>query len=294
MLPCVQHSQLFRFAANMGMIKIMTDLLRRSQFAVLAFCLFLFLAKAGGAQFVEVTAELEMVRWNYGGQHEPPSAVWKTWRTRCVVGTNSWLMETEFAPARHAWLFNGSSVIAYTVLTDYPSDRKELYKKNHPETVLGKGYSNTNATDIGVPFLGPAFPAGRLFDSNMNIPWLAFCSAPYLKAKPEHVPLPTDGLSAYGIRHTDDTTLFEDSLGLPRAVDLIAATNQPVCRYRVLESTNVLGWNFPLRFAVAEYLANRDGRWELKESTSGWIIDIRASEAPQLPTPAQSEVEKQN
>jgi hypothetical protein len=41
-------------------------------------------------------------------------------------------MEGEFAPARHAWLFNGSNVVAYTVLTDYPSDRKELYKKTIP------------------------------------------------------------------------------------------------------------------------------------------------------------------
>ncbi len=274
----------------------MTDLSRRSRLAVLAFCLFLFLANAGAAQFVDVTAEFEMVRWNHGGTNAPPSAVLKTWRTRCVVGTNSWLMEGEFAPARHAWLFNGSNVVAYTVLTDYPSDRKELYKKSHPETVLGKGYSMTNEFGIGLPPLGPARGAGRLLDSAafVNIPWLAFCSAPYLKVKPGHLPLPTHDVRDYYIRHTDDTTLFEDNLGLPRAVDFMTATNQPMCRYRVLESTNVLGWNFPLRFVVAEYRPERDGHWELLESTSGRIIDTRPGEAPQLPTPAQREAEIEN
>jgi hypothetical protein len=142
-----------------------------------------------------------------------------------------------------------------------------------------------------VPFLGGAFPAGRLHDSNLNVPWLAFCSGSYLKVKPGHLPLPTHDVQDYYIRHTDETTLFEDNLGLPRAVDFMTATNQPMCRYRVLESTNVLGWNFPLRFVIAEYRPDRDGHWELLESTSGRIIDIGPGEAPQLPTPSQREVE---
>jgi hypothetical protein len=283
---------------SLGIIKFMTALSRRFRFAVLAFCLFLFLGDAGAAQFVEVTAEMEMVRWDHGGQHEPPSPVLKTWRTRCVVGTNSWLMETGFAPTRDAWLFNGSNLVTHSVITDYPSDRKELFKKNHPEIVVGKGYSATNASQIGGPFFRAAIIAGLPLTSSssslMNIPWLAFCSGTYLKAKSGAIPLPTFDYWSYGIRYTNHTTLYEDNLGLPRAVDFNTSKNQPLCRYRVLESTNVLGWNFPLRFEIAEYREHPDGHWELNESTSGRVIDIRPGEAPQLPTPAQREVENQN
>ena len=42
------------------------------------------------------------------------------------------------------------------------------------------------------------------------------------------------------------TAVFGDSLGLPKAVDFYTDNAQPVCRYRVVESTNVIGWNFPL------------------------------------------------
>jgi hypothetical protein len=78
--------------------------------ALVVCALLMPLLQARAAQFVEVTADLQSVRWLYQGRNVPPSVVTKNWKTRCVVGTNTWLIEGAFPPAQHAWWFTGSNI----------------------------------------------------------------------------------------------------------------------------------------------------------------------------------------
>jgi hypothetical protein len=122
-----------------------------------------------------------------------------------------------------------------------------------------------------------------LGDRAANIPWLAFCSGPYLKRNGRLIPLPVDNLHHTPDRfaYSDKTETFEDEFGLPRTVDLFtskslfqASTDDffkeaflgdryakyaesvvpslqegaIMFHYAVTESTNFLGWNFPLKF----------------------------------------------
>src|SRR5260221_8548254 len=55
----------------------------------------LFLAEVGAAQYVELTAEIDSISWplrdEAGDLMENPRRT--TWKARCVVGTNTWLIE---------------------------------------------------------------------------------------------------------------------------------------------------------------------------------------------------------
>jgi hypothetical protein len=117
----------------------------------------------------------------------------------------------------------------------------------------------------------------------VNLPWLAFCSGTYLKREGRMIALPCVDLRHCPDRfaYTDVTTTFDDALGLPRSVDLFTSKSRflaakkawdgehsfgdryseanrktaanlqeglLVFHYAVLESTNVLGRNFPTKF----------------------------------------------
>ncbi len=248
----------------------------------------------GEAQFVNLTTEIQTVRWVYHGTNKPPTIQTKNWTMRCVVGTNSWLIEGDFFPAVHSWLFSGSNIVAHSVLSEYPSERKELFERNHPDLVIGRGHTEVFKSEGGAMPCGRALLAGTGFeDMAQNIPWLAFCSGEYLKRDHRRIPLPSNDFWSYGINYSDTTTVFEDGLGLPKAVDFYTDNGQPVCRYRVLESTNILGWNFPLRFELAQY-RNEYGRgpWELNLTASGKVTSIGVGSQPQIPTENQKAIER--
>jgi len=61
-----------------------------------------------------------------------------------------------------------------------------------------------------------------------------------------------DGIALSAGRE-NTTSIFTKSLGLPRSVKLFTENNQPVFQYQVRQSTNVLGWNFPLEFYLVQY-----------------------------------------
>src|SRR5947209_1246555 len=64
------------------------------------------------AQFVEVTADIEITGW--GPWFDPPMFEPHTWKVRCVVGTNSWLIASVGdSGAKEAWHFTGSNLITH-------------------------------------------------------------------------------------------------------------------------------------------------------------------------------------
>jgi hypothetical protein len=242
-------------------------------------------AQTGEAQFVKLATEIQTVRWVYYGTNKPPTVQAKMWKIDCVVGTNTWLIEGDFPPAKHAWLFNGSNIVAHSVISEYPSERKELFERNHPEMRIGRGRTEVFKSAAGAMPCSRALLAGTDFENMaQTIPWLTFCSGGYLRSDSRRVPLASDDFWSYGIEYSDVTTVFADELGLPKAVDFYTHHDQPVCRYRVLESTNILGWNFPLRFELAQYRNEYGaGPWELNLTASGKVLSIGESGHRQFP-----------
>lgn len=250
---------------------------------------------AGVPQFVEVTAEIETIQWSGHFKDKPPVVHFNTWTTRCVVGTNSWLIEQDFGGITHdAWWYTGSNITAHTVLLRYPSDRAELFARNHPELVVGRGYTKVLESRDGASVAVRALDVGELRGTaHINIAWLAFCSGPYLQRDARQIPLPANAQWPVILEWKDKTTTYDDELGLPTSVELYTTNSQPVCQYRTLGSTNVLGWNFPLKFYLAEYRRNfGTGNWELDLTALGKLISIGAGNEPRMPTEVQQAVEK--
>jgi hypothetical protein len=161
----------------------------------------------------------------------------------------------------------------------------------------------------------------------INAPWMAYCSALYLDQPERLVPIPGPWLirhSPYAFGYRDTTVRFEDSLGLPQSIDLYTSKelmrksphrdllvrnksmnsirtalrtpvpfkdNQLHCRYLVLESTNVGGWNIPLEFRIAIEPHHHDGRIVGMEvlGTAEHVVQVES--VPQFnPAPGKTSV----
>ena len=149
----------------------------------------------------------------------------------------------------------------------------------------------------------------------VNIPWQAFCSGTYLKRQGRTIPLPAAVLRHCPDRfaYTDVTTTFEDESGLPRSMDLLSSKDLflkshtdwdkehsfgdrykewkektvlkiqdgvLVFHYAVLESTNMLGRNFPTKFEFFQSgrQYEQDGNWFCQGT--GRVKSIRPSLKP--------------
>ena len=123
---------------------------------------------------------------------------------------------------------------------------------------------------------------------------MAFCSGPCLKRNGREIFPPSDLWKELvrGGHFANRVSTFQDAFGLPKTLDLYT-TNQPVVQYRVTASTNVLGWEFPTEFYLAQYrpapLPDHPGifmgtnGWELEFTAKGRVIQIGAGAEPQVP-----------
>jgi hypothetical protein len=144
---------------------------------------------------------------------------------------------------------------------------------------------------------------------------VGICSGTYLKREGRTIPLPAAVLRHCPDRfaYTDSVTIFADAQGLPRSVDLFSSkalflkshtdwdkelgfgdrymewnkTTAPkiqdgvlVFHYAVLESTNVLGRNFPTKFEFFQTgrQYEQDGNWFC--SGIGRVRSVRPSTEP--------------
>lgn len=250
----------------------------------LVLCLWLVLpTQRGAAQFVELTAEIETVRWSFKGENEPPAVHIRSWTTRCVVGASTWLIENDAEGSKETWSFAGTNITWQTLMTGYPSKHKELYERNHPDQIGNIGRRSTRVFESvdGNPGRAPL-----LTGPNVKIPWLAFCSGSYLKRDGRQIPLPSETFSRpFG--YSDTITVFEDDLGLPKSVELYTTNNQPVCQYRAALSTNVMDWNFPLEFHLVQYRPAGTNGWELHLTAKGKVTAIGIGTKPQIGNASQ-------
>jgi hypothetical protein len=82
-------------------------------------------------------------------------------------------------------------------------------------------------------------------------------------------------------------------LGLPKSINLYTPKTEPVLQYRVIDSTNILGWRFPLEFNMAQYrpaplpespsITFGTNGWELEFTAKGRVTTIGIGTAPQIP-----------
>lgn len=229
------------------------------------------------AQFVDLRTEVQVSEWNPGGV--------RTWTQpfHLVVGTNAWYMDGFFSSnATTTYRFTGTNIVENSVVTK-PLPEELLKRLNQPGMlVAGSPAVGTRSTRVIESLDGNPGKTVRQLDSltmAARIGWLAFCSGPCLKREGRNIFPPSDlwkelvSASAF----TDRTSVFDDALGLPKSMDLSTAKNQQVMQYRVTSSTNVLGWQFPLEFYLAQYRPAPvpELRWTTV-GTNGWELQFVA------------------
>ena len=209
----------------------------------------------GAEEFFELSAEIETFAYQLKDTNGIAKAVPKLVKVKCITGLTGWSIEHDYVTPQ-VWLSDGTNVMLRT----------------EKQWATDSGITKMESRD-GLP----------LGEFGVNLPWLAFCSGTYLKRAGRSIALPCGILRHCPDRfaYTDVTTTFADELGLPRSVDLFtskarflaakaawdgehsfgdrytewnkktAANLQEgllVFHYAVLESTNVLGRNFPTKF----------------------------------------------
>jgi hypothetical protein len=259
---------------------------------VATFCLALPFLQSPAAEFVDISAEIETFGYRLGDTNSIANAKPRTVKVVCITGASRWYMTNDFQQPEQ-WLFDGTNVWCRTQTPTLkePKVRNEVWESRD------------------------GHPLGHF---GVNIPWLAFCSGTYLKREGRMIPLPAAVLRHCPDRfaYTDTTTTFADELGLPRSVDLFSSKalflkshtdwdkelsfgnrytewnkqTAPkiqdgvlVFHYAVLESTNVLGRNFPTKFEFFQTgrQYEQDGNWFC--SGVGRVKSVRpATESPSL------------
>ena len=124
------------------------------------------------------------------------------------------------------------------------------------------------------------------FNVSGRIAWLAFCSAPTLKHEGRPIFPPSDlwkESSIFFSGWSDSTKVFQDTLGLPKSIDLVSTNGQPIFQYQVRQSTNILGWHVPLEYYGVQYLPTRTNGWKLHLTFTGKVTSIAPATEPQIP-----------
>lgn len=265
-------------------------------------CTWAAVAASARAQFVEINAEFDGISRGSNSATGKVVESRRTYHIHCVVGTNRWMIDGDFAlNAQVTYWFTGSNIIERSVITPLPLkmriDRAE-------RQIAGEftGRKPAQPFPIGVePKVGEHF-AGIINSTGLNqpgggfekVPWLAFCSGPYLRSSGREVPLPigVNPAFSYTRNTSDDTTVFPDALGLPKRIELRTADNHFLCEYKVEQTTNVLGWTFPMRFKIVQYGPNRNSGWWDGLHAEGKVISIQKGKEPLVPDDVLKDLHK--
>jgi hypothetical protein len=239
-----------------------------------ALCL-LFPLHCGAAEFVELTANIETVSWDSTTGTESPGVHASTWSHHCVVGTNIWLMKSTYENLTDTWWFTGTNLFNYSSFSQPTSEgRSQRQSTRSYDSVDGNPGRPVRTTDL-------------LTMQSARMAWLAFCSGPSIRREGRRLFPPSDIWKEYITAPSgfiDKTTTFEDDLGLPKNVELYVTNTFPVLQYRVRLSTNMLGWEFPLEFHLAQYRPVWRGGWELDLTARGKVTAIGITTRLEVPS----------
>jgi len=255
-----------------------TSVIHQARRCVWLLCL-LAPAQRSTAQFIEISAEIELICYRSGQANAETSAPPSMISVVCITGTNAWRIEHDWIEGGvNKWFFDGTNVYeSLQVTKPLPQETQDRRRRAFGFAEAPFETARSNLT-INVWTSSDGQPLG---DEVVNLTWLAFCSGTYLKRDGRLIPLPCEMLRHTPDRYayTDQTTTFQDSCGLPRSIDLFfsrplylssvedfykgwgarylewmkrAVTNLDegtlMFHYSVTATTNFLSRTFPLRF----------------------------------------------
>src|SRR5687767_4464055 len=86
-------------------------------------------AAAAPGQFVEVAAEIEITSWRYQEETGLPLKKSRTYSVRCVVGTNTWLIENHARTnaTESVWFVDGK-IVRLTTLHQEPAPSEPVFR----------------------------------------------------------------------------------------------------------------------------------------------------------------------
>ena len=252
---------------------------RRNRWIVLG--VVLWLTRSAMAQYVDLSAQIEVNVWNTQpgtpSEFQDSRAQLRPITVHCVVNSNTWVMDDDFVSesARTTHWFTGTNIVKY----DLVNGTSPLAQSRVTASNDGNPGRGTNQSDQ--------------LTMVARIAWLAFCSGPCLKREGREIFPPSDLWKDLLTvkRFLDETVTFDDSLGLPKVMNLTTGNGQPIFQYRTVSSTNVSGWEFPLEFKVAQYRpvhgfprpATETNGWQLEFTATGKVTAIMPTSPPTLP-----------
>ena len=252
---------------------------RRNRWVVLG--VVLWLTRSAMAQYVDLSAQIEVNVWST----QPGTPSWfqdsraqlRPITVHCVVNSNSWVMDDDFVSesARTTHWFTGTNIVEY----DLVNGTSPLAQSRVTASNDGNPCRGTNQSDQ--------------LTMVARIAWLAFCSGPCLRREGREIFPPSDLWKDLLTvkRFLDETVTFDDSLGLPKVMNLTTGNGQPIFQYRTVSSTNVSGWEFPLEFKVAQYrpvhgfprATTETNGWQLEFTATGKVTAVKPTSQPKLP-----------
>lgn len=206
-----------------------------------------------------------------------------------------------YSNTKATYWFTGTNIIEQTVITRPLSDEAKR-RLQHSEFLtlpflpVDERITRVHETSDGNP--GRPVRVSDALHTLGNISWLAFCSGSFLKHDGRKIYPPSSIWKEVGPwPFTDKTEVFADSLGLPRSVRLFKTNNQTVFQYQVHESTNFLGWNFPLEFYLVQYVPGRTvlehaNGYEVRLTARGKLTSIKEGTKPEIPAEVLKAFEK--
>ena len=268
----------------------MKNTVTRTLFSTLILCVSLLSPMASiGEQFVDLSVELEINTWDYWLKEDRdsnegmPDSRGKSifpelFTFQCVIGTNSWMMDGGFvANGNVRYTFKGTNIVADTIITrGIRNATAERLKKNSSLTMslpkVGSQRQRILPTLDGNP--GRPVRVLDLMELRGRIGWLALCSGSALQREERQLFPPSDFWKHYIAApngFVDNTTVFDDGLGLPRSIELLDAEQRPIFQYQVRHATNVADWTIPTEFYGMQYLPTRSGDLQLHQTFKGAV-----------------------
>jgi hypothetical protein len=290
--------------ASLRFLRPMTEIRKSDRWKYLFLCILGFAAgvQSAPAQYVEVNAEIVGISRGSNATTGKVQESRRVYHVQCIVGTNRWMMEGDFPlNARQTYWCTGSNIILHTVITLLPLEmRLRQAESRIADELLGRKPTTPPLRMLGMqPKVGEQYtsvlastdPNGLGLGYN-KVPWLAFCSGPFLQSKGRIVPVPIGVNPNFGYlkNYSDSTSVFPDALGLPKRMELRTPDNHLLCEYTVEETTNLLGWTFPMRFKIIQYSPVPSGIWEDRSLAEGKVISIRKGKEPQVPDDVQKAI----
>jgi hypothetical protein len=274
--------------------------------AIFTFFLFAAANSIIAQDYVEITAKIDYLYYDEVHTKQPAT---KTVHVMCVMGKNMWEMTNDAVKGGlEKFQFDGTNVYKISHATVPPSS-------NTVSGLAKLGFASapydSNLFGIYITQSPNGHPL-KLGHSEVDVPWLAFCSGSYLKQSGRIIPLPTALLwrDVDGLAYSDKTETFGDGLGLPRTVDLFtskalyktsvhnlclsgAIRNREYANerspypdgilkfhYEVMQSTNVNGWALPLKFEFFQNDPAQDGYWFRRIAGTGEVFSVRSVSEP--------------